>query len=93
MQLLTANSRKVQFLAIRVSGASLLQLQSLATGVGEALHKKFVSKEWVELHNAKFHTVNPEQDEKLASLLTRLISQAYPEQCLICQVVSLNTNL
>lgn len=81
--------RKAQFLAVRMRGAALLQLQSLATGVREnyatlkeALREKFVPKERVELHKAEFRARHRERDEKLpdlASSLRRLVSRAYPE--------------
>ena len=52
---------KAQFLAVRMHGAAMLQLQSLATGMREnyatlktALWEKFVPKEQVELHKAEF---------------------------------------
>ena len=84
-----SNERKAQFLAVRIRGAALLQLQSLATGMREnyatlkeALREKFVPKEWVELHKAEFRARHREREEKLpdlASSLRRLVSQAYPE--------------
>lgn len=80
--------RKAQFLAVRMRGAALLQLQSLATGVRgnyatlkEALREKFVPKERIELHKAEFRARHHERDEKLpdlASSLRRLVSRAYP---------------
>lgn len=83
------DGRKAQFLAVRMRGAALLQLQSLATGVREnyatlkeALREKFVPKERVELHKAEFRARHRERDEKLpdlASSLRRLVSRAYPE--------------
>ena len=84
-----SDERKVQFLAVRMRGAALLQLQSLATGVREnyrtlktALREKFVPKEWVKLHKAEFRVRHRERGKKLpdlASLLRRLVSRAYPE--------------
>ena len=84
-----SNERKAQFLAVRMRGAALLQLQSLATGVREnyvtlkeALREKFVPKERVELHKAEFRARHREREEKLpdlASSLRRLVSRAYPE--------------
>ena len=81
--------RKAQFLAVRMRGAALPQLQSLATGarenyatLKEALREKFVPKERVELHKAEFRARHRERDEKLpdlASSLRRLVSRAYPE--------------
>ena len=83
------DERKAQFLAVRMRRAALLQLQSLATGVRgnyatlkEALREKFVPKERIELHKAKFRARHRERDEKLpdlASPLRRLVSRAYPE--------------
>ena len=82
-------SVKMQSLAIRMRGAALLQLQSLATGMQEnyttlkmALRGKFVPKEWVELHKAEFRARHRERDEKLpdlASSLRRFVSRAYLE--------------
>ena len=84
-----SHERKAQFLAVRIRGAALLQLQGLARGVREnyatlkgALREKFVPKERVELHKAEFHARHHEQDEKLPHLtssLRRLVSRAYPE--------------
>ena len=84
-----SDERKAQFLAVRMHGAALLQMQSLATGVREnyatlktALREKFVPKERVKLHKAEFRARHRERDKKfpdLASTLRRLVSQAYPE--------------
>ena len=84
-----SNERKAQFLAVRMRGAALLQLQGLATGarenyatLKEALREKFVPKERIELHKAEFRARHRERDEKLpdlASSLRRLVSRAYPE--------------
>ena len=80
---------KAQFLAVRMCGAALLQLQSMATGVQgnyatlkEALREKFVPKERIELHKAEFRVKHREREEKLpdlASSLRRLVSRAYLE--------------
>ena len=84
-----SDKRKAQFLAVRMRGAALLQLQSLAMGMREnyamlkvALCKKFLPKERVELHKAEFCARHREWEEKfpdLASSLRRLVSRAYPE--------------
>ena len=83
------DGRKAQFVAVRMRGAALLQLQSLAMGVREnyatlkeALREKFVPKERVELHKAEFRARHHERDEKLPDLvssLRRLVNRAYPE--------------
>lgn len=83
------DERKAQFLAVRMRGAALLNLQSLPTGVRgnyidlkRALREKFVPKERIELHKAEFRARHRERDEKLsdlASSLRRLVSRAYPE--------------
>lgn len=90
-----SDERKAQFLAVRMRGAALLQLQGLATGVREnyttlkgALREKFVPKERIELHKAEFRARHRERDEKLpdlASSLRRLVSRAYPEAVLDLQ--------
>lgn len=90
-----SDERKAQFLAIRMRGTALLQLQGLATGVREnyttlkgALREKFVPKERIELHKAEFRARHRERDEKLpdlASSLRRLVSRAYPEAVLDLQ--------
>ena len=90
-----SDERKAQFLAIRMRGTALLQLQGLATGVREnyttlkgALRQKFVPKERIELHKAEFRARHRERDEKLpdlASSLRRLVSRAYPEAVLDLQ--------
>jgi len=73
------DGRKAKFPAVRMCGATLLQLQSLATGVREdyvtlkaALRKKFVPMEWVELHKAEFRARHRERDEKLPDLTSLL---------------------
>ena len=83
------DARKAQFLAVRMRGAALLQLQSLSpdvrgdyTGLKRALREKFVPKERIELHKAEFRARRRERDEKLpdlASSLRRLVGKAYPE--------------
>ena len=80
-----SDGRKAQFLAVRMRGAALFQLQSLATGVREnyatlkeALREKFVPKGRVELHT-EFRARHRERDKKLpdlASSLRRLVSRA-----------------
>ena len=90
-----SDERKAQFLAVRMRGAALLQLQGLATSVREnyttlkgALREKFVPKERIELHKAEFRARHRERDEKLpdlASSLRRLVSRAYPEAVLDLQ--------
>ena len=83
------DARKAQFLAVRMRGAALLQLQSLSpdvrgdyTDLKRALREKFVPKERIELHKAEFRARRRERDEKLpdlASSLRRLVGKAYPE--------------
>lgn len=83
------DARKAQFLAVRMRGAALLQLQSLSpdvrgdyTVLKTALREKFVPKERIELHKAEFRARRRERDEKLpdlASSLRRLVGKAYPE--------------
>ena len=84
-----SDEQKARFLAVRMRGAALLQLQRLTTGVREnyvtlktTLREKFVPKERVELHKAEFRARHRERDEKLpnlASSLRRLVSQSYLE--------------
>ena len=83
------HASKAQFLAFRMRGAALLQLQSLApdvrgdyTGLKRALRKKFEPKEQIELNKAEFRARRRERDEKLPDLagsLQRLVGKAYPE--------------
>ena len=83
------NERKAQFLAVRMRGAALLQLQSLSSVVRgnyddfkKALREKFVPQERIELHKAEFRVRRRERDEKLPDLagsLRRLVKKAYPE--------------
>ena len=81
--------RRAQFLAVRMRGAALLQLQSIPTTVRAnyndlkaALRLKFVPQERVELHKAEFRARRREKDEKLSDLsssLRSLARKAYPE--------------
>ena len=83
------DARKSQFLAVRMRGAALLQLQSLSPDVRgdymdlkRALRKTFVPKERIELHKAEFHVRRRERSKKLpdlASSLRRVVGKAYPE--------------
>ena len=96
-------ARRAQFLAVRMRGAALLQLQGLSPGVRgnytdlkRALREKFVPAERVELHKAEFRARHRERDEKLsdlASSLRRLVGKAYPEAAaeLISRKTSLST--
>ena len=84
-----SDHRKAQFLAVRMRGAALLQLQSLSpevrgdyTNLKRALCEKFIPKERIELHKAEFRARRRERDEKLpdlASSLRRLVGKAYLE--------------
>ena len=83
------DERRARFLAVRMRGAALVQLQSLPAGVREnytelkrVLRLKFVPAERVELHKAEFRARHRDRDEKLsvlASSLRRLVGKAYPE--------------
>ena len=83
------DARGAQFLAVRMCGAALLQLQSLSPGVRgkytdlkQALPETFVPAERVKLHKAEFRARHRERDKKLldlASSLRRLVGKAYPE--------------
>lgn len=82
-------ARRAQFLAVRMRGAALLQLQSIPAtvranydDVKTALRLKFVPQERIELHKAEFRARRREKDEKLSDLsssLRRLARKAYPE--------------
>jgi len=69
------NACKAQFLAIRMRGAALLQLQGLSPNVWgnhddlkRALREKFVPQEGIELHKAEFRVRHQEWDKKLPDL-------------------------
>jgi len=81
--------RKAQFLAVRMQGAALLQLQNISVDVRSnydnlktAFREKFLPQERVELHKAEFRVRRREKDEKLTDLsgsLRRMVRKAYPE--------------
>ena len=97
------HASKAQFLAFRMRGATLLQLQSLSpdmrgdyTGLKRALREKFEPKEQIELNKAEFRARRREGDEKLpdfAGSLRRLVGKAYPRRFLICKTALRRINL
>ena len=98
------DARKAQFLAVRMRGATLLQLQSLSpdvrgdyTDLKRALREKFVPKERIELHKAEFRARRRERDEKLPDLASSLSDDSsgkrIPRRFLICNTALRKINL